>query len=119
MGPARDRNRPRRPPHARSGSWQGPNRCRQRWRRASGARGAFGGQRCRAEVASRAPLQHLTPVQSRLREIDAVGLVVCPRGGSRWSGADLLVVQGHAGGSRSGGGVSHVLTQTPIDVLDS
>ena len=53
------------------------------------AAGSVGGVRRAREAPSAAsgaarrsprerPLQHLTPVRSRLREIDAVGRVVCP-----------------------------------------
>ena len=67
-------SRPQWPPDARSGGRRGPRCFWQHGPRASGARGAFGGQWCRRQAASRAPLVLLWPL--------AISLV---RDSRRWS----------------------------------
>ena len=85
-------SRPQWPPDARSGGRRGPRCFWQHGPRASGARGAFDGQWCRRQAASRAPLVLLWPL--------AISLV---RDSRRWS-RGMALKRLRAGWGWAGGG---------------
>ena len=117
VGPARGPCRPQRQPDARSGGSRGPRRsCQHGWR-ASGARGALGGQRCRREAASRAPRKQLMPVRSRWREIVAVRRPRRAGRGFRRAGAGLVVANGQAEAEWRCGGAVRVLPRPHICIF--
>ena len=106
-----------RPPDARGSGWRWLRRRRQCERRAWGARGARGCRRGRREAATWVSLALLhVGLIGRGGEIDAVGSVRRPQGGSGRVVRGKAVADGSPGDGRSGGDASYTPWWAPARV---